>query len=313
MKTSWLVSAVVAGHCVVIGAVMCVQGCGTTGPVSSSTTPPPEPTMPGEVAKPVPQIPSPVVQPKKMPVVAQPVKSWPADTTAYTVQKGDSVSLICARFHVSRAEVMGLNHIKDANKIVVGQELQLPGKVNLSAPVPAKKPKAAPVEKKAAATASKPTNASASDGGYVVKPGDVLSRIASRNKTTVAALKEANGLKSDKIVVGQKLKIPGVSSSESAVVAAPAPAAAPSSTVVQEGDADEVAPSTEVPLATPATGDAGAVAPTTTYDTYTAEANEDLYHVSLMWGVKIEELQRINGLGTNTALTAGQTLQIPRP
>jgi LysM repeat protein len=43
---------------------------------------------------------------------------------------------------------------------------------------------------------------------YVVKSGDTLSAIASRNHTTVATLKRANGLSSDTIRVGQRLKIP---------------------------------------------------------------------------------------------------------
>jgi LysM repeat protein len=43
---------------------------------------------------------------------------------------------------------------------------------------------------------------------YVVKSGDTLSAIASRNHTTVAALKRANSLSSDTIRVGQRLKIP---------------------------------------------------------------------------------------------------------
>jgi lysophospholipase L1-like esterase len=43
---------------------------------------------------------------------------------------------------------------------------------------------------------------------YVIKSGDTLSAIASRNHTTVAALKRANGLSSDTIRVGQRLKIP---------------------------------------------------------------------------------------------------------
>ena len=42
---------------------------------------------------------------------------------------------------------------------------------------------------------------------YVVKKGDTLSGIAARNKTTVSAIKKANGLKSDRINAGQKLII----------------------------------------------------------------------------------------------------------
>ena len=43
---------------------------------------------------------------------------------------------------------------------------------------------------------------------YVVKSGDSLSRIAHAHGTTVKALKTANHLKSDRIKVGQKLKLP---------------------------------------------------------------------------------------------------------
>jgi hypothetical protein len=45
------------------------------------------------------------------------------------------------------------------------------------------------------------------DGGYTVQAGDTLSRIAKSFKTTVKALKELNGLKSDLILIGQKLKV----------------------------------------------------------------------------------------------------------
>jgi peptidoglycan endopeptidase LytE len=44
---------------------------------------------------------------------------------------------------------------------------------------------------------------------YVVKPGDTLSKIAAKyDKTvTVDSIKKLNGLKSDSISAGQKLKI----------------------------------------------------------------------------------------------------------
>jgi LysM repeat protein len=45
---------------------------------------------------------------------------------------------------------------------------------------------------------------------YEVKPGDSLEKIARKNKTTLKKLKELNQqLKSDQIIVGQKLQIPG--------------------------------------------------------------------------------------------------------
>lgn len=43
---------------------------------------------------------------------------------------------------------------------------------------------------------------------YIVKPGDNLEKIAKNHHTTIAAIKTCNNLKSDRIVVGQKLKLP---------------------------------------------------------------------------------------------------------
>ena len=43
---------------------------------------------------------------------------------------------------------------------------------------------------------------------YVVVAGDSLAKIAKRHGTQTSKLKEINGLKSDRIFVGQKLKIP---------------------------------------------------------------------------------------------------------
>ncbi len=43
---------------------------------------------------------------------------------------------------------------------------------------------------------------------YVVVKGDTLGRIARRHKTTVSALKKRNGLSSDFLRIGQRLKIP---------------------------------------------------------------------------------------------------------
>ena len=44
---------------------------------------------------------------------------------------------------------------------------------------------------------------------YRVREGDTLAKIASRNRVSVAALRKANGLESDRVVVGEALIIPG--------------------------------------------------------------------------------------------------------
>lgn len=57
-------------------------------------------------------------------------------------------------------------------------------------------------------SSKKGSRSKTSSGTVSVKKGDTLGAIARRNHTTVKAIKNANGLKSDKISIGQKLRIP---------------------------------------------------------------------------------------------------------
>ena len=54
---------------------------------------------------------------------------------------------------------------------------------------------------------NKKVNKNSSSNYYVVKSGDSLYSIALNNKTTVAKIKSLNNLRSNKIVVGQKIRI----------------------------------------------------------------------------------------------------------
>jgi LysM repeat protein len=82
--------------------------------------------------------------------------------------------------------------LKAVNPGVDPRKLQLGQKIKVPAPAPV--------------AAGTPTAHDASV--YVVKSGDFLGRIATKHKTTVARLREVNGLSSDRIRVGQKLKLP---------------------------------------------------------------------------------------------------------
>jgi LysM repeat protein len=214
------------------------------------------------------------------------VETWPKSTTSYVIKKGDSLSVIAKKYGVSLAGLMALNQITDPDKIFEGQRLKLPGEVDVSNPRPVKR-------------SAKPAP---SGDAYEVVAGDSLSMIASRLGTSVRELKEANDLSSDRIMVGQRLTIPGgAEKQERAPVPLPKPDPIEKSIPAQDLDEPVIgkvddAPS--VPLKVP------------DLRTYTVQDGEDLFHVSLMWDVPVDELKRINGL-TGEELESGQVLKIP--
>lgn len=83
--------------------------------------------------------------------------------------------------------------------------IAIPEQKPVSNPQPAAvAPVSQPAVQKANATAAVPQSA----GVYVVKSGDNLTHIAKTHGTTVKAIMSLNGLQSDRIAVGAKLKIP---------------------------------------------------------------------------------------------------------
>ncbi|MFC1452572.1 LysM peptidoglycan-binding domain-containing protein [Verrucomicrobiota bacterium] len=283
MKTPCLVGVVAAVHVVAVGLVFVMQGCGTTRA--------PEPTEPAPLPSPV----GAAREPLPGPVDRPPVRSWPTDTTVYIVRKGDCISDIARAYGVNFTEIVALNNISDPNRVRVGQKLVLPGKIDLGKPRPPRKTPAPP--RKTPAQAASPVSSPAPAGGasYEVKAGDTLSGIAVRLGTTVKGLRAANRLSGDKILVGQKLSVPGGKPSEPtphAPVSAAEPAGDPSAGAPLIERLPEPAPQS-TPVRMHEVGD-----------------NEDLFSVSLMWGVPIPELQALNGL-TNTSLRPGQVLKIP--
>lgn len=200
MKAPFLLVIIVALHVVVVGSVLFIQGCGTAR--QGAPQPPPAPVMPPEDpgSQPVDVVrPGPVITP---PAPEVDITRPKVEIKTYTVQPGDILSRIANKVGVSVRELSELNGIDDPDKIRVGQELVLPAYAKTqslkqgtgsapSAPAPNRaEPKVEPGDI------------------YEVVGGDVLSRIAVRHGTTVAAIMQLNNLNSTKILVGQKLRMP---------------------------------------------------------------------------------------------------------
>ena len=265
------------------------------------------PPPPPPAAKPVRPLPRPA------PVVAAPAAPAPAAVT-YKVVKGDTFGGIAHRNGIKLAMLQKANpSITDPNKLRIGQTVNIPA--------PAAVPAAAP-----APAAAKPAPAAAPGGEYVVKNGDALERIARRFKTTSKAIREANGLKSDTIRVGQKLKIPGA-----AAAAAQPKQAKAAAKPAKAGPAAKSAPAAEAKAKPadekkPAAGeeskaaaesvepapadDAKAAQPE--YKKYTVQEGEDLYAIAIKTRVSVSKLRDLNSkLLHGDTFDAGTTILLP--
>lgn len=131
-----------------------------------------------------------------------------ASGSEYTVAKGDSFYTIGKKLGVSTKAIGDANPGVDSKKLKVGQKLNVPASTTATG--------AGPI---APGSSVAPMEATATEATYSVKSGDTLLRIAKAHGTTVKLIKSANSLTTDRIKVGQKLKLPV----KEAAVAAPAP------------------------------------------------------------------------------------------
>lgn len=133
------------------------------------------------------------------------------ERVVYKVKSGDYLGRIAARYHVTVAQIKKWNNLK-SNNLRVGQKLEIyPGG---RGPAKASETKSSKKETtvKESTTAKATAKATASGAEYTiykVKKGDTLSKIAA-NYPGVSAknIMDFNGMKSSKISVGQKIKIP---------------------------------------------------------------------------------------------------------
>lgn len=306
-----VVAGVIAGlHVVAISGFLMIQGCGTKQPM---VEPPPTPVMPprADVQAPPPVMPRPTFQP---PVGVEPAPATleGAGVQTHTVASGESLSRIANRYGVSVRELQQLNNIADPNKIRIGQKLKLPAYAEEGAAAPAA------AKKKEVKPAAKPV---AGEGEYVVKAGDSLSAIAVRYGTTVKALKDVNGLTSDSIRIGQKLKLPAGAAKKPAAERTSAPAPKPPAAVSAPAAAPAPAPApapAQMPVAAPVSAPVPAAANVPVpLDAaaipfeYTVRPNETIDDIARNFAVLRSEILSLNGLSEGAEVRAGQKIKIP--
>lgn len=127
------------------------------------------------------------------PGVTPPIETPSGEFITYTVQPGDSLYAIAQRYNTTVNELMKVNNLT-SNLLSIGQKLKIP------------------------VTATEPSQPTTEYIQYTVQPGDNLYSIAQRYNTTTAEIMQINNLKSNLLSIGQVLKIPRGTSSQTTYV-----------------------------------------------------------------------------------------------
>lgn len=121
----------------------------------------------------------------------------------YTVQKGDTLGLISQQSGTPISAIKKASGLK-SNTIIVGQKIKVPYKIK----APTITGKRGKTPKSGASRASAPTVRYAKTRSYTVKKGESLRSVAKKFGSTEKAIRNATGLKSNKVRTGQTVKIP---------------------------------------------------------------------------------------------------------
>ncbi len=135
-----------------------------------------------------------------------------------------------------------------------------------------------PTPERPAATKIKKSRPAEAASVYTVQPGDYLTRLARERGLTVAQLVAWNGLRSETVVPGQRLRL-----------------AAPAATDAPHG----AAATSKVP------------APADVSKTHLVQPGDTLYNISRRFGVSVQQLRELNHLTTDE-VQLGQKLLVPQ-
>jgi membrane-bound lytic murein transglycosylase D len=202
-----------------------------------------------------------------------------ATVVHHKVARGETLSKIAAKYGVATSDIVKANKLRDADRIYVGMQLVIPTKGRSSAVASAPRSsdtKVAEVATRSVSDAEPPPKAAPAPATYhTVRSGETLFKIAVKYGVDVSQLKSWNGLKSDTIFVGQKLKVSSGSGSSGS-----------------------------------ATASAKAAAPSGTKTSYTVQKGDTLSAIADKHGVTLSQVQKWNGISNPSDIQAGQKLVI---
>lgn len=168
----------------------------TPNPSQADLTSPPTPAPTNAVAANV----APVPAVTNAPAVTAPPSSASNPTEGardYTATRGDTLYKIARTHKVKVSALTKANPNVDFAKLKAGQKIKIPAASSTTTGT-------------ASAAGGLGLREPGSEGGnvHVVKAGETLTQLAKLNHTTIKAIQDANGLKTTRVNVGQKVKIP---------------------------------------------------------------------------------------------------------
>lgn len=234
--------------------------------------------------------------------------------TTYVARPGDTLFRIASTHRVSVGEIQQLNRMTE-DEVRVGQTLLIPSPHRLSSPVTQASYKPATPGNSAPATTTTTTTA---PFYYTVKKGDSLKAIALKHKMATSTLASANKIKDvNKIVVGQRLKIPG----RTVTVASrsPAPDRESNDTVPLPGfGISDPAPPPPAAGLTPAPTPAAASAKQSVVDdshrgilAYRVDRSDTIESIATQFSTTPARIREINRLDASTPLKPSDEIMVP--
>ena len=238
-----------------------------------------------------------------------PLTTWRRVT--YRVRKGDTLSGIARRWHITKKSIVQANRLRSQN-LRVGQRLILT--------VPN-------VERAPIRTVS--TDSGAKHVIHAVKAGETLGSISRRYGVSTAILRATNRISGNTIRAGQRLRIPTVASVEESDVRVHTVRKGDTLSEIADhydvsvvrlkranrltGNALRVGQRLEIP--TGSEPKAPAVQPSRADESpeaglYRVKSGDTLYEIAGRFGVSVNALKAVNGL-SGSSLRAGQKLVIP--
>ncbi len=206
------------------------------------------------------------------------------NTNEYIVEKGDTLYSIAKKFNTTVQDLVEYNNLP-TTILSIGQVLQIP-------------------------------KAEIENIVYTIKAGDTLYQIAKRYNTTVDEIKKLNNLTSDILSIGDILYIPEeITASETdyeiyKVVAGDTLYSIAKKYNITPEEIKEYNGLTSNLLTINQLLQIPIASKTTENIFYVVEPGDTLYQIANNFGVKIEEIIKLNDL-TSTILTVGETLIIP--